>query len=471
MLLLARFEIGRSSWQVGRSKGLAMAQTLTFTWLLALLTFAPVAAATYSVIDLGSLGSPGCQGHGINSSGQVTGEATTAAGQSHAFIYSGGSLVDLGIAGTNASGRAINASGQIAGYYYNRSYEAFLWDHGKVRDLGDLGGGYAAAYAVSSLGHACGSSFTKTNREHGFFWGGRHMIDLGTLGGGRSSARGINGADQVVGYAYLASGGFHAFVWSSGTMKDLGTLGGDYSSAYGINDAGQIVGQASTPGNAAVRATLWSGGSVRDLGDLGSGISAAFAIDSRGTRIVGNAEVPSTSGFVAYHAFVWSGGAMQDLNDLIPQGTGWVLEEADGINDAGQIIGWGTRDGEVHGFLLEPGTPANSQVAADGAAGGGDLEAPGRVAPLELRNRSANPARTGAELEYSLPRPAFVALRVIDVSGRTVRTLVAGDIPAGTYVVPWDLSDHLGRRVTSGNYFVRLNLEGESRTVRMSVVQ
>ena len=471
MLLRALFETGRSSCKVGRSKGLAMAQTLTFTWLLALLASTPATAATYSVIDLGSLGNPGCQAHGIDSAGQITGEATTASGQSHAFVYSGGALADLGIAATIASGRAINGSGQIAGYYYDRSYQAFLWDRGKTRDLGDLGGSYAAAYALNSVGHVCGSSFTRTHREHAFFWGGRRMIDLGTLGGGHSSARGINGSDQVVGYAYLASGAFHAFVWSGGTMRDLGTLGGDYSSAYAVNDAGQIVGQASTASNAAVHAALWSGGSVQDLGDLGSGVSSAFAINFRGTQIVGSAEVPSTSGFVAYHAFVWSGGAMQDLNDLIPQGTGWVLEEADGINDAGQIIGWGTRNGEVHGFLLQPGTTANAQVAADGPGSGKDPESRGVVGPLELRNRGANPARAGVELEYSLSRAGFVTLRVMDVSGRTVRTLVAGDIAAGIHIVPWDLSDHLGRRVIPGNYFVCLNSETEARTVRLSVVQ
>ena len=59
----------------------------------------------------------------------------------------------------------------------------------------------------------------------------------------------------------------------------------------------------------------------------------------------------------------------------------------------------------------------------------------------------------------------------MDVSGRTVRTLVTGDIPAGTRVVPWNLSDDTGKRVDSGIYFARLSLGRESRTVRMSVVR
>ena len=45
---------------------------------------------------------------------------------------------------------------------------------------------------------------------------------------------------------------------------------------------------------------------------------------------------------------------MQDLNRLIPQGSGWVLGQASGINDAGQITGYGTVHGRTHAFLLIP---------------------------------------------------------------------------------------------------------------------
>jgi hypothetical protein len=46
---------------------------------------------------------------------------------------------------------------------------------------------------------------------------------------------------------------------------------------------------------------------------------------------------------------------MKDLNDLLPPNSGWVLTEANGINDAGQIIGTGIGpDGQQRGFLMEP---------------------------------------------------------------------------------------------------------------------
>lgn len=41
---------------------------------------------------------------------------------------------------------------------------------------------------------------------------------------------------------------------------------------------------------------------------------------------------------------------MQDLNDLLPANSGWVLEQAAGINDNGIIVGRGTINGETHAF-------------------------------------------------------------------------------------------------------------------------
>jgi probable HAF family extracellular repeat protein len=45
---------------------------------------------------------------------------------------------------------------------------------------------------------------------------------------------------------------------------------------------------------------------------------------------------------------------MKDLNKLIPAGSGWVLGQGSGINNAGQIAGYGTIRGQSHAFLLTP---------------------------------------------------------------------------------------------------------------------
>ena len=93
------------------------------------------AAAQYTVTDLGTLGGPGSFACGINDSGQVAGYSFTSSGYiSHAFLYSNGTMADLGTLGGSASGwtleyaNAINDSGQIVGDGTNASgnTDAFL---------------------------------------------------------------------------------------------------------------------------------------------------------------------------------------------------------------------------------------------------------------------------------------------------------------------------------------------------------
>ena len=55
-----------------------------------------------------------------------------------------------------------------------------------------------------------------------------------------------------------------------------------------------------------------------------------------------------------YHAFVYAGKKMKDLNSLIPSNSGWELDAANGINNAGKIVGYGTHNGAYRAFLLTP---------------------------------------------------------------------------------------------------------------------
>src|SRR5437667_90547 len=223
-----------------------------------------------------------------------------------------------------------------------------------ITDLGTLGGNgnYSVAYCINGSGQVSGASSAPSNQmsDPAFLYSNGQMTDIGTLGGDTSNAYGINNLGVIAGYSYNASGNFLGFIYQNGTMTPIGTLGGSWSIAYAINDQNQIAGQAYTRGNRAAHAFRLSDGQMVDLGSLGGSSSWGLAINNSGT-VVGFANTRSNE----YHAFVsTNGGRMQDLNRLIPSNTGWVLGEANGINDVGQIVGYGTIHGQTHAFLLTP---------------------------------------------------------------------------------------------------------------------
>src|SRR5262245_23051187 len=123
----------------------AFQRYVQFAGLVVALTGA--AAQTYTVTDLGTLG-PNSLGnysiaYGINASGSVTGESSSSIPNmtDPAFLYSNGQLTNIGtLGGEYGQARAINSSGQIAGYstLANGSYRAFLYSGGQMTALGTL---------------------------------------------------------------------------------------------------------------------------------------------------------------------------------------------------------------------------------------------------------------------------------------------------------------------------------------------
>lgn len=72
-----------------------------------------------------------------------------------------------------------------------------------------------------------------------------------------------------------------------------------------------------------------------------------------------------------------------------------------------------------------------------------------------------NPFSPTTSLHFSLPRETDVDLRIYDVAGRLVRTLVSGSRPAGSNEVHWNGKDNAGQDIASGTYFARLIVDDE----------
>src|SRR5438876_1697373 len=75
-----------------------------------------IATTGGTLTDLGTLGGSGkSHAYGMNAVGQVVGDADTASGASHAFLYSGGAMTDITPSAGISAATAINDGGQVVG--------------------------------------------------------------------------------------------------------------------------------------------------------------------------------------------------------------------------------------------------------------------------------------------------------------------------------------------------------------------
>ena len=79
-----------------------------------------------------------------------------------------------------------------------------------------------------------------------------------------------------------------------------------------------------------------------------------------------------------------------------------------------------------------------------------------------LQQNYPNPFNPITTIAFDLPRPGFVRLKIFDVLGRELVTIIAHEMPAGRHQVPFD-----GRLAGSGMYYYRLEFEGQVQTRRM----
>ncbi len=314
---------------------------------------ATYAQTRYAITELTLRGGSSSGANSINDEGQVTGcsDSSQHPGVSRAFLYSHHKIFDIGTlpGGTNSCGTLITNFGLIAGWstpssgstitflYYQGRMTAFTIDGFTFADMSNFG------EVVGTKDHAA------VLYSHG------KVIDLGVLPGKTvgSAAYAINDWGQVVGVSYSYIGHFAdytGFIYSRGKMYRIEAMPNEFQTVPAdINNLGQVTGSTSTWQTMYSHAFFYRWGKMTDIGTLGGNYSRGRAINNRG-RVVGDAATTDNSS----HAFLYRNGKMIDLNDLIPAGSGWVLNSATDINDAGQIVGYGTRYGTERAFLLTP---------------------------------------------------------------------------------------------------------------------
>jgi probable HAF family extracellular repeat protein len=343
---------------------------------LAVLTSALLAADTtqagilYTVTDLGTLNGDASTGCAINASGQVAGYFHAEDGH-HAVRWTGSTVTDLGIPfeAEQSYAYGINASGQVAGSFLSAGRaHAVRWTGTTPTELATLGGTYSYAYGINASGQVAGTaSLSGNSLYHAVRWTGATPTDLGTIAGGLASdGYDINDSGQVAGGSMITDNTtWHAVRWTGTTITDLGTLGGTRSRGNGINASGQVAGFSYLPGDTVWHAVRWTGTSATDLGTLGGTRSVGYSINTYG-EVTG---MSFLAGDVIERAFLYTGGKMYDLEANLLPGSGVtdirINNYGKCINDLGQIAATGTVNGEAHALLLSPRPDTDHDGIAD----------------------------------------------------------------------------------------------------------
>jgi probable HAF family extracellular repeat protein len=309
-------------------------------------------------------GSEECEATAINNRGTVVGNRhipEITAGR--AFVYQNRRVLSLAMASDSASfAYAINDRDEIAMTIGrpDRPNEAALYSRGMRTYLGSLGGGDSYAWGVNDSGVVVGQSFDVDGRPRAFVYRDGRMSPIlaDPAGEAAGDAHGVNDRGQTTGEIRP-----NAFIHDDSGLTFLGTLGGAQSEGLAINNAGHTTGWSTRP-DGLVHAFRYSNGVMRDLGSLGTSpdglsYSVGYAINRKG-QVVGESRLRPGDDDQQRRAFIYTGGKMHDLNRLT-RGLGYFrLEIANGINDAGQIVGHARRYGPYGGvglpraFLLTP---------------------------------------------------------------------------------------------------------------------
>ncbi|MFN8024200.1 MAG: hypothetical protein U0Q03_21905 [Acidimicrobiales bacterium] len=294
----------------------------------------------------------------VNESGQVVGSGTLPNGDTHAFVYDGTDIVDLGgPTGGYSTAEAIDATGTVVTGRVTQSDGSSTivqWTNGTRADLGNPGDGWIYLSIVGHDGTPVGS-FSTAGRDSAFVVDGTQLVPHAPLVAGHGSTiSSISTAGVAIGNDWDASARVRAVRWSSpGTPQDLGTLGGLEAYAGDIDSSGRIVGTSTLP--------------------------ATPLMSDNGT-----------------HGYVIEDGVMYDVNDFLPAGTVEVTTLYD-VTDSGYMLG-DSRAGQV---LLVPGpapapmydvidlTPAALRSQALGLSANGDVLVATESSALRWRDGSA----------------------------------------------------------------------------------
>jgi hypothetical protein len=327
-------------------------------------------------------------------------------------------------------------------------------------------------YAVGFFTQAGGVPANRVARWDGTTW---HPLGTGISGGSSPQVWAVaeyNG-EIYVGGKFTTAGSVTTkgiARWNGTIWQDVGggVLGIDNSYQnydpvvydFALYDGKLIVGGDFTrAGGQVIRYTAaWDGTSWSVVGSDDWGARGrVFSLEVYGGELFAGGYCYPIDGstdrenVVRWNGSYWSSMAL-GTNDFVN-----CLRDIDGSLYAGGAF---TSAGEKSSFGIAKWT--NPGVAAVG-------EAP-QPPPIPL-SVFPNPSSRGTTIQFDVPAPGDYGVTVYDPQGRRVRTLSFGPLESGPRSVFWDGRDNFGRETAPGVYFLKIEGDTTTRTVKLTRTQ
>jgi probable HAF family extracellular repeat protein len=210
------------------------------------------------------------------------------------------------------------------------------------------------AFGINNAGQVVGTAaiYATAGATYGFIYNGGNFTNLSAPGvtpgnGGSTVALGINSTGQIVGYAggVVSPGGvvgpYEGFLYSGGAYQILSVPGATNTYANGINSTGEIVGYWDSESGTREGGFIYQNGVYTAINVPGATSTQPRAINDLG-QILGTYVDAS---HIA-HFFIYENGNYDVITVLLGGqaflGPAVQSGGVNGINKAGQIVGFGT---------------------------------------------------------------------------------------------------------------------------------
>ncbi|HRA98821.1 MAG TPA: T9SS type A sorting domain-containing protein [Ignavibacteria bacterium] len=89
----------------------------------------------------------------------------------------------------------------------------------------------------------------------------------------------------------------------------------------------------------------------------------------------------------------------------------------------------------------------------------------------KLYQNFPNPFNPSTNIRFEIPKSEFVSLKIFDITGKEISSLVNENLQAGVYNIRFDLNNSIYHQLTSGIYYYILKTENFTETKKMMLVK